>query len=241
MKKEPLFKLAEKGRLPSHQFIDALTVRWIEGNRPKFGVVKKLHLPPRKFFERFVPKREWFFEKKLIDSIHGLRHILRVAVYTFLIAPEFSSHITKIENLLTAVVLHDIGRKNDKSDPKHGWRAASWFRKNVATVGKKFQTKFTVEDVEEIYWAILFHELPRLTFTKNKNYSKFRDGIDIVRTADALDRYRLPKIKWWINEKILGYSVPMRFKKVAFDLVVKSERDFLNGIRSEDSVLNILK
>lgn len=239
MKKENLVELAEKKKLPLHQFIDAETVRWIERNRPEFGKTEKLKLPNRETIEHFIPINSWFLKAKEIDSIHGLRHVLRVAVNAFLITREFS-YGGKMANLIIAAVLHDIRRKNDKDDPKHGLRAADWFRKNSTLVEKKIKLKFNPRDLEEIYWSILFHELPRSDFKKNKNYYKFRKSVDVIRIADALDRYRLPKIKWWFNEEILGLTISASFKKNAFNLVIKSERSFLKNKNSQESILNLL-
>lgn len=239
MKKDPLFKLAKRKRLPTYQSIDAPTVRWIERNRPKFGATGGIGLPSRKILNRFVPRRDWFLEKRLINSIHGLRHIIRVVIYAFLISSK-SSYNGKKENLMAAAALHDIRRNNDKGDAEHGLRSANWFKKNIGMVSKKFDIKFTIGDVEEIYWAIRFHELQRSDFTKDKNYSRLKKCVDIVRIADALDRYRLPKIKWWIDEKILGCSVPTRFKRTAFEFVIDSEKNFLNRETSEESVLSLL-
>jgi hypothetical protein len=48
-------------------------------------------------------------------------------------------------------------------------------------------------------------------------------AVDIVKTADALDRYRLPKLKWWINDSYLRCLPPDWIKRTAYDLVVASE------------------
>jgi len=237
MKRAFLFELAEQGRLPLHQYIDVPTVRWIKNNRPALGASKRVSLPARKDVERFAPESKWFCERKIVDSIHGFRHTLRVVALVVLVVSE-RSYPGRIENLLIAAALHDVGRRNDKGDPQHGLRAARWFKKNIAVVEKKFKIKLTTKDINEIYWTIAFHELPKNTIEKNKNYTKFKNGADILRMADALDRYRLPRTKWWINEKILGCRVPLRFKQAAFDLVVKSEQRYVRGESSKKSVLN---
>lgn len=240
MRKESLFKLAEKKELPHYQFIDTGTIAWIKRNKPKFKKTKKIKLPDRETLKRFIPLKNWFLTFRGIDSIHGMRHSLRVAINTILIANSFL-YRRKLENLIIAAVLHDIRRKNDKGDPFHGLRAADWFKKNAILVGKKFKIEFQDNDMEEIYWSIFFHGLHNTNFKNNKNYSKFRKSIDIIRTADALDRYRLPKIKWWFNEELLGLRIATIFKKTALELVIKSEQNFLKGKNSSESILNILK
>ncbi|OIP76885.1 hypothetical protein COS23_01960 [bacterium (Candidatus Moisslbacteria) CG02_land_8_20_14_3_00_36_53] len=240
MKKESLFELAERKKLPLHQFIDGETVKWVIKNKPKFGKTGELKLPSRKILKRFIPDNSWFLQAKEIDSIHGMRHILRVAVNAILIVKKYF-YEKRIENLIIAAVIHDIRRKNDKDDFKHGLRSANWFRENATLVGKKFNVEFRDEDIKEIYWLIFSHELPRADLKENKNYCRFRRGIDIIRIADALDRYRLPKTKWWINEEIIGLVIPDIFKKSAFNLIIKSELNFLKGKNSQESVLNVLK
>ena len=235
-KREPLFELAERGDLPRHQFIDGPTVRWIESNRPRFGVTKKMQLPTREDVERFIPSDNWFVDKKLVDSIHGLRHIIRVIALSALVASKYS-YSGRIENLLAAAALHDIRRENDKGDSKHGLHSAQWFRKNIAVVESRFNIKLARKDIQSIYWTIALHELPVNALIKSKNYARFKKGVDIIRIADALDRYRLPKIKWWLNEKIIGCRVASGLKQVAFDLVVKSERRYLKGRSGAQSVL----
>lgn len=237
MKREFLFELAEQGRLPLHQYIDAPTVRWIKKNKPAFGTAKTVSLPARKDIERFIPESKWFCERKIVDSIHGLRHTIRVVALVVLMVSE-RPYPGRIENLLTAAALHDVGRRNDKGDPQHGLSAARWFKKNIVVVEKKFGIKLTAKDINEIYWIIAFHELPKNIIEKNKNYTRSKSGTDILRMADALDRYRLPRTKWWINEKILGCRVPLRFKQTAFDLVAKSEQRYVRGESSKKSVLN---
>ena len=122
MKKDSLFELAEREKLPLFQFIDAKTVRWIKINEPKFGNVRSLKLPKMEILKHYIPNNIWFLESKEINSIHGLRHILRVAINAYLIAIKLR-HGGKISNLIIASVLHDIRRRNDKGDSEHGLRS----------------------------------------------------------------------------------------------------------------------
>jgi hypothetical protein len=61
-----------------------------------------------------------------------------------------------------------------------------------------------------------------------------------LRTADALDRYRLPKVKWWIDDAYLNKKPSDALKAFAFDLVVRSETDRLQGVSDKDSVFKHL-
>ena len=238
MENVPLFRLAQIGDLPLHQFMDWETLHWIIENKPAF-TSKSAKFPLRKSLEAFAPPRNWFLETKGFNSIHGVRHALRVAVNVILVAAK-SSYIGDMRSLIIAAVLHDIRRKDDKSDPSHGKRAADWFRLERAVVEKRFGRKLDKESIDTVYWSIYFHELSAEALIVEKSYQRFRKEVDILRTADALDRYRLPKVKWWINEEKLGLVVPSNLKRAAFNLTVKSEENFLNGMKSEESVLSIL-
>ena len=78
--------------------------------------------------KHYIPNNIWFLESKEINSIHGLRHILRVAINAYLIAIKLR-HGGKISNLIIASVLHDIRRRNDKGDSEHGLRSMPWFKR----------------------------------------------------------------------------------------------------------------
>jgi len=173
MKKSPLFELVEERKLPNFQYIDAPTIQWIIANKPRFNIVREVELPKRNTLNRYIPKQSWFSEKRVINSIHGLRHILRVVAYVSLISQK--SQNKNIKNILVAAAIHDIRRKNDKSDTGHGLRAAHWFRKNVSEVAKEFKVEFTSGDEKEIFWTTLFHESPRHVFLGGQNYSRFKE------------------------------------------------------------------
>lgn len=238
--KESLVSLAGKRQLPLHQFMDDETLLWIKRNKPKFRSAADIQLARRDLIERFVPNSDWFQSKKSIDSIHGVRHLLRVGINAIIVA-RWLPFKGRIQNLVIAAVLHDIRRKDDKDDALHGLRAARWFKSHQRLIEKRFKTELSNDDVEEIYWPIVFHELAISEVKKDIHYSQFRYNVDIIRAADALDRYRLPKMKWWINDEILGITVPERIKRRAYNTVVTSEGYFLKGKTSQQSILSRLK
>lgn len=51
----------------------------------------------------------------------------------------------------------------------------------------------------------------------------------MVKAADALDRYRLPKLKWWPNAQYVREPAFDQLRGLAFDLVLASERAYLAG------------
>jgi hypothetical protein len=238
--KESLISLAEKKQLPLHQFMDNETLLWIKKNKPSFKIKTNVILPKRDLIKRFIPDNGWFQNKKSLDSIHGIRHLLRVGINAVTVARWFSFK-GKIQNLIIAAVLHDIRCRDDKGDVLHGLRAAKWFRGHRRLINKKFKIELSKNDIEEIYWSIVFHELPISEVKKDTHYSRFQHNVDIMRIADALDRYRLPKMKWWINDEILGVTVPERIKRGAYNTIIMSEERFLKGRTSQWSVLSCIK
>jgi len=198
-----------------------------------------LHLD-KKILNCFIPDKKWFFDKKQFDSIHGCRHLLRVALWAMLFRKSKRS-LVKVEIIIIAAVLHDIRRHNDRGDMGHGLRSARWVKKNFSIISKKFNIKFNADDIEEIYWLIYFHELPLDLIKLDKNYIKFKESVDIIRMADAIDRYRLPKLKWWIDQKKLGIRISDSIKCTAFNFIILSEEYFLKTGLSVDSIIKNIK
>jgi hypothetical protein len=90
-----LFELAATGRLPDHQFMDERTLNWIESS--EHALFAKEALSPLNqqtltaasvlaIINRFIPSVEWYSNPSLADSIHGLRHTLRVIVLAQVVA-----------------------------------------------------------------------------------------------------------------------------------------------------------
>lgn len=236
-----LVTLASIDELPPIQYMDQETINWIENNKPKFRNKKILSLVgSKKIIERYIPKKQWFFKKEHWDSIHGIRHLLRVAVWTLLYAREIK-YSGNLKVVLIASVLHDVRRQNDKGDALHGLRSAKWFKKNEKEISKYFSVKLNKFDIEEIYWLMIAHELSWPAVKSNPFYKKYKNSTEIIRTADALDRYRLPKLKWWINEKKLNLKVSNSLKNTAYNLVVLSEYQYLKTRKSIESITKQLK
>ena len=86
-----LIELIQTGKLPLNQFMDLETVNWIKDHRPSF----KLSPPPIDFepnldeylmeLKNYIPDPNWFLVSKKRDSIHGMRHILRVIFHSILL------------------------------------------------------------------------------------------------------------------------------------------------------------
>lgn len=83
------------------------------------------------------------------------------------------------------------------------------------------------------------HEVPYAAFTEEHNFAWRSAGplVDLLKTADALDRYRLPKLKWWPREDLLVHPAPHWLYRLAYFLVVDSECRFLHGVPGNEAVL----
>ena len=229
-----LIQQAEQGNLPLLQNLDRETLQWIQDNESNelknvdiVSVAKSIDI--RKI-SKFTPLPSWFISQNKVNSLHGIRHLMRVTTYAWLLSKE----VDKIQknNLLVAAVLHDIRRLNDKADEGHSARAAKWYQQKRNEIIGKFKID-TVND-EIIIELIKSHEL-------NSKDLKFRKLFDIIKTSDALDRYIQPKKKWWLDDKYLNLQPSLEIKAYAFRLVIKSEEKYLDGIDSKEAVLSSLK
>ncbi|MEX0918405.1 MAG: hypothetical protein WDZ85_00320 [Candidatus Paceibacterota bacterium] len=214
---------------PRHQFHDSESLAWLAYNRPNY-------LLNQYQFERLLLKtidREkpwvkcedcWFTSDLIKDGIHGFRHVCRVAIYSILIALREKPTISREEiNVLVYIaLLHDCRRKNDNTDPRHGIRAVRWLYKNRYLIPK---------DLTSFYQAIKFsievHNDNYSKIVENKNYKKFKFFVDILKTADALDRYRFPRTDWWICDKFIVLAPDQREMAFAYDFVLESESLFV--------------
>jgi len=236
-----LVDFAQKGTLPKIQLMDIETLEWIEKNRLNF--VKTNQPYSSKIVEqvkKYLPSKHWFLKKDCIDSIHGIRHILRVIANASNLAFNRKTDLVTARNLLISSSLHDLRRKDDKGDEGHAVRARDWFIKNSETIYRYFGITLSIKDIDEIASAIYFHEIPYGQILSDKEYLKHKEIIDLLKTADALDRYRLPKLKWWINDDFIIVIPNESEKSFAYNLVVNSEKNYLSVNDSAKSVLNSL-
>ncbi|MBT9168891.1 MAG: hypothetical protein DDT19_02241 [Syntrophomonadaceae bacterium] len=226
-----LVELAQKKKLPKYQYMDEITLNWIIKNQPKFSIQNKYYINPSilKRYKNFIPSKNWFVEKREIKSIHGMRHLLRTEIFSTLLGDLYNFNRRKIQNLKLAAVLHDIRRRNDKKDLFHGQRSAKWFFRNFSRIKKFFRLSLLDIDIEEVYYAIYFHEKPYNKIYSTTNYKKHKIAVDLLKTADALDRYRQPKIKWWIDDSYLKLVPNEKLKAFAYNLVVNSEKKYLES------------
>jgi len=240
-----LINLAGQNNLSNLQSLDEDTLIWIENNKPQFPIFKC----DQKFIEfsldcvqKFTPNQEWFSRSEGINSIHGLRHILRTVANTaYLIKEKNIIDECIIISSLIAASLHDLHRKDDRGDKGHAERTFKWFLSNQKTILKHYCLSNHDIDTNAISTSILFHELLYSQILNNPDYKKNKKIVDLLKSSDALDRYRLPKLKWWINDKYLLLIPSQKAKLFAYTLVVNSERNYLKTGKSKESVIIALK
>ncbi|MDD5625677.1 MAG: hypothetical protein PHG83_00740 [Patescibacteria group bacterium] len=233
--KIPLYILAQDNKLPKHQFMDNQTLKWMIKNKPKFNGGRKIKIDPLiiiKYLQRYSPQEKWFKDKILISSIHGQRHILRcIALAGILYNANLISG--NINELCIVASLHDIRRKTDKEDNNHAKKAAIWVKKNNNLISEYFGYDISGRALENISTTILYHDKIKYLKTLNSSLSELIDNFKMI---DALDRYRQPKIKWWLNEDYLKIKPDCFIKRIAFELVVRSEKYALIGFNNKKSV-----
>lgn len=229
-------ELLEKEK-PKHQFHDKMSLKWITNN--KFSDLKGIYKINSKFIceiERVKPWEiidvSWFSNGLVRDGIHGFRHACRVAVHAVSLAINNYHSVSKkeLESLVFAGLLHDCQRKNDNADFNHGKRTAVWLSKNKNIV-PDYLDKFFLA----IQFSISVHNDPYEQIVTHPAYKKFKFFVDILKTADALDRYRFPRSDWWISSEFISLQPSIQDMSFAFDLALKSEELFFeikNNLKS---------
>jgi hypothetical protein len=124
-----------------------------------------------------------------------------------------------------AISIHDIRRINDKKDSGHGKRAAIWLQNNVGLVLSEYNIDSTTLNIGKLLYAIEFHETP--DFQIPKAGDEHNTLLKYLKLVDAMDRFRLPSLKWWLDNKHLSLTAPDEIIMFAFKLVLESESYFL--------------
>ncbi|MGV9270286.1 hypothetical protein ACWDRR_37230 [Kitasatospora sp. NPDC003701] len=237
---DSLVELAARKNLPLHQFTDAATVEWIKANRPDFLPAWPPPLRPttQTLIEQAAVPTRWLAEPQLADSIHGHRHGLRTAVLAALLADWYGLNESDTATAVIAAAVHDTQRQHDKDDQGHGSRAAIWLAANAELVWTHFQRTPSPSEVIQAATTIRLHELPYEAFTADDraDHAQAEQICDLVKVADALDRYRLPKRSWWPNAEFVREPAFEQLLPLAYDLVVVSEEAFLSGAFSVAAV-----
>jgi hypothetical protein len=231
-----LISLAEQKRLPFFQHMDIETLTWIAAHRPAFNCLEPLEDVLSPFASDRSPIDDrWFFEPRIRDGLHGKRHALRVAILANALALDWGlpTHLCKLA--VAAALLHDVRRLHDKGDIGHGERAAAWVERERRRIS--CLETFSDAEIEFVAFAIRMHDLPSERIDFDCPFQK-RLLADILKTADALDRYRLPRQAWWVDDSYINLQPDDGFRAFAFELMLASEQRFLAGESSVQAVLN---
>lgn len=216
----PLFKLLEIKPYPEHQCMDKLSLAWLYENTKPIPIQPNSIVDNYKRypFDRCLIDLKSFMDEQQYSSIHGVGHSIRVSVYCWFIIQsldlEKSFSDKEINELLQAGLMHDIGRVNDNTDLEHGKRAELWIR-----------GKFPDELSDAMLYAISEHSKPQSNLTNTNKKSQI--ALDILKSADALDRYRLPKEKWWPNKDLIPYDVSHLLELCKY-ITLATEQELLN-------------
>ncbi|WP_282202121.1 hypothetical protein [Kitasatospora fiedleri] len=188
----PLHEPAAAGRLPDHRTMDRPTLARIAGRRPGGpGARPRLPHPATPL----VPDPTWFARPESATSLHGVLHGARVAVLVQLLGPD------RAFALAAPASCHDCRRRNDRTDAGHGARAAHWLTRYPTDLSAAFGHAPSPEAVT----AVALHDVPHHASTPEQRaaYQQHRTAVDLLKAADALDRYRLPATRWWPDLHLL--------------------------------------
>ncbi|MHA7820261.1 MAG: HD domain-containing protein [Erythrobacter sp.] len=247
---KPLYLLANEGKQPDSQVMDRETAEWLRGEALERFDGRTDICPERVGRLRDIDIdhcaaglrcRSEYDNPLISEGIHGFRHSLRVALYSQVlgtycdVAPNW---------LLWAAWCHDLCRQNDRGDIGHGSRAArkfeiEWERGRVASdIGH--------DGAQAIAAMIRYHDL-EFDQVPERIMSKFANEIAVFKAADALDRARLPKLKWWANPQFFQFSEAAQYINLCslitttHEVICLQDKEirFSNGLKkSINDVLN---
>ncbi|UWM52283.1 hypothetical protein N0X72_26530 [Streptomyces carpaticus] len=215
--------------------MDAGTLEHIVRNRPLFTVPSP-RLPTRATM--LLPRTSWFINGEQANSLHGVLHSARVSLLASILADEHGLDRDHSLALCVGAAVHDCRRHNDRDDPGHGQRAATWLATNTETVTTALRLRLPPEPLGRAVLAVSLHDIPHEAFTPEQAdaYRQAPHLVDLLKAADALDRYRLPLTRWWPDAARLRITVPPWLHPLAFDLVVESEGARLDGADHHQSL-----
>lgn len=228
-----LIDLAARRQLPLHQHMDHATIAWISDNRPDLSPASApvLRWQSKELLAHGGLPTRWWADPRLYTSLHGVRHAMRTAAFAAVFAEANGLDDDDTATTIVAAAVHDCQRRNDKDDHGHGARAAIWLAANADTVWGHFGLTATPRRIVRAATAVRLHDVPYEAFTTDDrtDHARAERITDVVKAADALDRYRLPKLKWWPNAQYVREPAFDQLRGVAFDLVLASELAYLAG------------
>ena len=152
------------------------------------------------------------------SHIHGQSHIERVSILSFALALQLQLNSHDLELCLEIAKYHDIGRRDEGEDEEHGMRGAEKFM--------AICDEFSNNDKNIIAMVIAAHSLRDDCYInlfkqwkglEEAQYIRCKILLDIIKDADALDRFRLRDKSLKIDFLRLGYSTEL--VRVACEMV----------------------
>lgn len=220
-----LHKQAAVKRLSETQVLDEATIEWLKSQRdPELSVphgpLLLSDLEKQTLATLDLPTN-WFASEERRETIHGQLHLARVAAFAAHLAREQGKDELTAQTVFVAGLFHDIARTSDKTDRGHGARSAEWLKANSASA----EVHQTLGEVVE---GVDFNRVASIVAAHDEEGLE-SDDIAIIKAADALDRYRLPKTKWWLNDEYLTLVPSSETKSLAFDTIVATEEAWLQN------------
>lgn len=212
----PLYALADQKLLPENQYLDEETVRWIEQNGVHSERSRHLDLVLQDYLAEsyrvlrgYIPLEATVFARgtAALNSLHGELHAYRVALFSGVLARLYTND--ELGPYVLAGLYHDIARDNDKADHGHGVRS-SVRAVDLNLLGEDLTASHIVE-------AIARHEDSNVS-THDHPYTY------ILQAADALDRFRLPKLTWWPDTQRMPIAPSLELLSLAYRLVLATEK-----------------
>lgn len=226
----PLYVKASVNALPTHQYMDIETARWLcENQSTIYADASGTKLATELLesiadidLQRLCPDEHDFLDGRLFRGIHGLRHALRVSVFSGTIHNQSG---VSLDSLRIAAKFHDVRRLNDQNDPGHGARAADYVRALCEAGSLAIRSA----DLRAVDAMIRYHEVDHACIP-NAAMLDFGLMINAFKAADALDRARLPRLSWWPRPSKIAFQPAHSLVGEATAITVRHELLCMEGL-----------
>lgn len=176
------------------------------------------------------------------DGYHGAEHVVRVLLLALIIADKMEESEllddTALDILATAAVFHDCGRENDCEDKNHGKASADRMKELFDSDIYYMNDK----DIAVAYELVRCHSIPD---EEGIQYIMENDPYDdkslsillyqILKDADALDRYRLGYYKTEFDMAFLRTGAARKLPLVSAGLYNGQAHKLILEERSDDN------
>ena len=130
-----------------------------------------------------MPTPELFWHA---SDLHGQAHVSRVMVHAIRLIEATGQHALA-PRLWAAVFLHDLARRHDGVDHRHGADAVRRLREEPALQARLAEAGLVASDYPAIEAAVTEHSAPKEVARNHEHWPL----IALLKDADGLDRVRL--------------------------------------------------